>query len=151
MTTNVGALLPECTQLIHQLFYFLDQSNYEPLVALFETQGILHRQGETLTGPTQIMQAMTKRPSTQRIRHVVSNSFVESQSAGLVHVAAYMVAYRFDDGSARTGPLTISRPFRMSVVRAALRQAQGTWKIAEMSFTTEFEFAGDTPARVAPQ
>ncbi len=146
MTTSVGAVLPECMQLIHQLFYFLDQSDYEPLVSLFETEGILHRQGETLNGPAHIMRAMQKRPTTQRIRHVVSNSFVHSQSDGLVHVVAYMVAYRFDDGSVHTGPLTISRPFRMSVVRAALRQTQGTWKIAEMSFTTEFEFAGDAPA-----
>lgn len=138
-----GMLLPGCTQLIHQLFYFLDQSDYEALVALFETNGILHRQGEILSGSAQIMQAMKKRPTTQRIRHVISNGFIESQSEGTVHFVAYMVAYRSDDGSVRTGPVEISRPLRMSVVRAALRQREGVWKIAEMSFIPEFEFVSD--------
>lgn len=146
MTTNVGELLPGCTQLIHQLFYFLDQSDYEPLVALFEPNGILHRQGEVLCGSSQIMQAMKKRPATQRIRHVISNGFIQSRPEELVHFVAYMVAYRFDDGSVRTGPVEISRPLRMSVIRASLRLTQDVWKIAEMSFTPEFEFVRDAQA-----
>lgn len=143
MTTPAGALLPECTQLIHQLFYFLDQSDYERLVALFRENGILQRQGEVLHGPAQIMQAMKKRSTTQQIRHVISNVFIESQSAAQVHVVAYMVAYRFDDGSVRTGPADICRPFRMSVVRATLQETQETLKIADMLFTTQFNFASD--------
>lgn len=143
MSNDAGAMLPGCTQLIHQLFWFLDQSDYAPLVALFEPNGTWHRQGEVLCGAAQIMQAMTRRPATQRIRHVISNVFIESQAGGQVHCVAYMVAYRFDDGSVRTGPAQISRPFRLSVVRAALRQVQGAWKVAGMSLTPEFEFASD--------
>ena len=79
-----------------------------------------------------------------RIRHVISNGFIESQTAGLVHVVAYMTAYRFDDGTPRSGPVEISRPFRMSIVRASLQQTDNTWKIASMAFSTEFEFTGDT-------
>jgi hypothetical protein len=143
MTSDTGMLLTGGTQLINQLFYFLDQSNYEELVALFEPDGIWHRQGEVLSGSAQIMQAMKKRPATQRIRHVVTNGFIDSQSEGLVHFVAYMMAYRFDDGSVRTGPVEISRPLRMSVIRAALRQTQGAWKVAEMSLTSEFEFVSN--------
>jgi hypothetical protein len=146
MTLKSGMLLPQCTQLINQLFYFLDQSDYEPLVALFDPKGVLHRQGEILRGSEQIMQAMKKRPATQRIRHVISNGFIESQSEEVVNFLAYMVAYRFDDGSVRTGPVEISRPLRMSLVRAVLRQHDGVWKIAEMSFTPEFEFVNESAA-----
>jgi hypothetical protein len=138
--TDITQSLPGCTQLTHQLFYCLDESKYDQLVSLFEKNGIWHRQGEVLTGHEQILRAMAKRPSTQRIRHLITNSFIESQSQGLVNLVAYMTAYRFDDGTVRKGPVEISRPLRMSVVRAALRQTEGQWKIAEMSLTPEFEF-----------
>ena len=143
MSNPADVRLPECTQLIHQLFYFLDQSDYERLVAMFSEIGILHRQGEVLHGSAQIMQAMCKRSETQQIRHVISNVFIESQTEAQVHVVAYMVAYRFDNGSVQTGPADISRPFRMSVVRATLQETQEVLKIAEMSFTTQFNFVSD--------
>jgi hypothetical protein len=143
MTVDTATALPECLQVTHQLFYFLDESRYEELVALFTPGGTLHRQGELLVGPLAIMQAMSKRSATQRIRHVISNGFIESQSADLVHLVAYMVAYRFDDGALHTGPVDISRPLRLSVVRAALRQINGGWKIEAMTFTAQFEFVSD--------
>ena len=135
--------LPGCMQVVHQMFYFLDESMYPQLLELFTPNGTLHRQGELLAGRERIMQAMLKRSATQRIRHVISNGFIESQSAGQMHVVAYMTAYRFDDGAMHEGPVGISRPFRVAVVRAALLPTDGDWKITEMSFTPEFEFAGD--------
>jgi hypothetical protein len=151
MTIDVTLSLPGCTQVMHRLFYFLDESKYEDLVALFLPEGTLFRQGVLLAGREQIMQAMSKRSATQRIRHVISNAFIEAQSRGMVHMVAYMVAYRFDDGALRKGPVEISRPFRMSLVRAAMREADGVWHIAEMSFTPEFEFASDAaPREVRP-
>lgn len=143
MTTDAAQCLPACTQLTHQLFYCLDEADYGRLVALFEEDGVWHRQGEALKGHEQILKAMAKRPPTQRIRHVITNAFIESQAQGVVHLVAYMTAYRFDDGSRRSGPVEISRPLRISVVRAAMRQTRGEWKIAEMSLTPEFEFVPD--------
>ena len=144
MTIDASLVLSGCMQTTHEMFYCLDESRYAQLVGLFMPHGTLHRQGELLTGHGQIMQAMVKRSSTQRIRHVISNGFIESQAAGLAHVVAYMTAYRFDDGTLHSGPVEISRPFRMSIVRASLQQTDNTWKIASMAFSTEFEFTGDT-------
>ena len=146
MNSDMTMALPDCVQLTHQMFYFLDESKYEQLVALFTPNGSLHRQGELLIGHDQIMQAMVKRSTTQRIRHVISNVFIESQTKELVRLVAYMTAYRFDDGVMHKGPVEISRPFRMSIVRAAMQQTGGTWKIIEMTFTPEFEFASDVCA-----
>ena len=141
MATETAQCLPACTQILHQLFYFLDESRYDELVSLFEKNGVWHRQGEVLSGHGRILGAMEKRPATQRIRHVITNSFIESEDNGMVHAVAYMVAYRFDDGTVHTGPVTISQPFRLSVVRMAVRQTQGVWQIAELSLKPEFEFA----------
>jgi hypothetical protein len=143
ITTNLAQYLPECTQLTHQLFFCLDEAKYAQLVSLFEDNGIWHRQGEVLTGHEQILQAMAKRPSTQRIRHIITNCFIESQLHGVANLVAYMVAYRFDDGTIRSGPVEISRPLRLSLVRAAMRQTGDTWKIVELSLTPEFEFVSE--------
>ncbi|KAF3997013.1 nuclear transport factor 2 family protein [Glaciimonas immobilis] len=140
MTTDAIQTLPGCIQLTHQLFYFLDESKYDALVALFEREGKWHRQGEVLAGHAQIMHAMSKRPTTQRIRHVITNSFIESQSQDMVHLVAYMVAYRFDDGSLHVGPIEITQPSHLSLVRVAMRQTDGDWKIAELTLTPEFKF-----------
>ena len=144
MTVDTIAL-PGCMQVTHQMFNFLDESKYEQLVALFVPNGTLFRQGELLVGHEQILLAMSKRSTTQRIRHVISNAFIESQAENVVRLVAYMTVYRFDDGVLHKGPIEISRPFRVSVVRAAMRQTGSEWKIVEMSFTTEFEFVSDAP------
>lgn len=111
------------------MFYFLDESKYGDLVSLFTANGSWHRQGELLTGREQIMQVLLKRSTTQRIRHVIPNSFIESQSPEQIQ----MVAYRFDDGTLHTGAVEIHRPLRMSVVRTSLRQTDSDWKVAEMN------------------
>ena len=144
MTIDAALAMPESMQVIHQLFYFLDQSKYEDLVGLFTPDGTLFRQGDLLTGREQIMQAMLKRSVTQRTRHVISNAFIESQSHDLVDLVAYMTAYRFDDGTLHTGPVKISQPLRLAVVRASMHQTDGAWRVASMIFIPEFEFVSGT-------
>jgi SnoaL-like domain len=146
VTFEASTVLLACTQVVHQLFYFLDQFRYRDLAGLFTPDGILLRQGQLLVGRNSIVEALSKRSSTQRIRHVISNAFIESQSAERVHLVAYMVAYQFDNGVPFSGPADISRPFRMSTVRAAMSQTGSAWEIAEMTFTTEFNFVADTVA-----
>jgi hypothetical protein len=140
MTTEITRCLSECTQVIHQLFFCLDESRYDTLAGLFDAAGVWHRQGEVLAGTEQILHAMRQRSTTQRIRHVISNCFIESGSRDCANLVAYMTAYRFDDGTMRTGPVAISSPFRISLVRASLRRTDDAWKIAELNLVPEFEF-----------
>lgn len=135
--------LPACQQVIHQLFYFLDESDYPRLLELFTPEGSWERQGELLTGRAMIQQALSKRPKTQRIRHVLSNCFLASAGQGSAQLVAYMTAYRFDSGRLQTGPAHISRPLRLSVLRARLQVRHGDWRVAEMRLTPEFEFVAD--------
>ncbi|MGS0754059.1 nuclear transport factor 2 family protein [Roseateles sp. GG27B] len=143
MTFNVATALPSCLQLIHQLFYFLDESSDVDLLELFALDGIWLRQGKRLVGREQIKLALAERSTTQRIRHVISNGFIESQTQGLIQFVAYMTAYRFDDGVRHSGLLEISRPLRLSVVRAAIRQAEGDFEFEALSITPEFDFVSD--------
>ena len=143
MTADVGLALSGCSQVMHEMFHALDTANYERLVKTFVPDGTLLRQGELLQGRNQIMNAMQKRSTTQRIRHVISNTFIDSQALGLTHLVAYMTAYRFDDGTVHTEPVAISRPFRMSIVHAAMRPVNDSWQFVALTFTPEFDFASD--------
>ena len=80
MTVDAATALPGCLQVEHQLFYFLDESRYEDLAALFTPGGSWHRQGKPLAGSKTIMQAMLKRSATQPIHHVTSHAFIKLQS-----------------------------------------------------------------------
>jgi hypothetical protein len=139
--------LSASTQLIHQLFYYLDQADYPKLAALFTPQGTWTRQGELLSGHAQILNALSKRPTTQRIRHVISNTFISATEPASATLTAYMTAYRFDDGSHTTGAVTISRPFRLSVVHAKLEVTDGDWRVAELDLVPEFEFAANSASK----
>jgi hypothetical protein len=139
--------LSASTQLIHQLFYYLDQADYPKLAALFTPQGTWKRQGELLSGHAQILNALSKRPTTQRIRHVISNTFISATEPASATLTAYMTAYRFDDGSHTTGAVTISRPFRLSVVHAKLEVTDGDWRVAELDLVPEFEFAANSASK----
>ena len=151
MSLSPESTLNASTQLIHQLFYFLDEADYPKLVALFTPQGTWKRQGELLAGHAQILNALAKRPTTQRIRHVISNTFLSASEAASATLIAYMTAYRFDDGSQTTGSVTISRPFRLSVVHAKLEVTDGGWRVAELDLVPEFEFAADSTSLAALQ
>lgn len=149
MSHSPESTLSASTQLIHQLFYYLDQADYPKLAALFTPQGTWKRQGELLSGHAQILNALSKRPTTQRIRHVISNTFISATEPASATLTAYMTAYRFDDGSHTTGAVTISRPFRLSVVHAKLEVTDGDWRVAELDLVPEFEFAADSATMAA--
>ncbi len=151
MSTPQASTLSAGTQLIHQLFYFLDEAKYPQLVELFKPQCIWKRQGELLTSHEQILQALSKRPTTQRIRHVISNTFLSASEPTRASLTAYMTAYRFDNGQQTVGAVTISRPFRLSVVHAKLEAVNGQWRVAELDLVPEFEFAADSAPAGASQ
>ena len=140
MGTSLEFALSGSTQLIHQLFYYLDEFNYSGLAGLFTQEGVWRRQGEVLVGPNQIQVALSKRSNTQRIRHVISNVFLTSYEQITANVIAYMTAYRFDDGSKKIGSVSISKPFLISVVHARLEIIDRNWRVAEMDLLPQFEF-----------
>ena len=78
--------LPVCLQVIHQLFYFLDEADYASLVKLFTSAGCWERQ---------------------------------------------------------EGPVAISRPFRLSIVKARLECGEGAWQVSDLRLTPEFEFVAE--------
>ena len=127
-------------QTILAMFDHLDEARYDALLALMTPQAVWHRQGQRLQGHAQILAALRQRSPTQRIRHLVSNLLQRSASAGEAQYSHYMTALKFDDGQVRAGPVTISGPFRMSLVTTQLLQLDGAWRVAEQAIVTQFDF-----------
>jgi hypothetical protein len=129
-------------QLTHRFYYYLDEFRYRDLVGLMRKDTVWHRQGKVLKGHKQVLAALAERSRTMRIRHVITNTFLESESKTGATLVAYLTAYKYDDGKTLKAPPTIERPFRILLVKKRFARANGTWKIAESAGTPEFEFQG---------
>jgi len=127
-------------QVTHRFFYFLDEFRYDDLVALMTEDAVWHRQGKVLRGREQVLAALAERPRTQRIRHVITNAFVDEDGAGSARLTAYLTAYRADEGVSRPPPQTIDGPFRLLLVDARFVRTEAGWRMAEQRGTPEFEF-----------
>jgi hypothetical protein len=132
-------LVNELTQCLFQFFRHLDDFQYQDMVALFAQDGIWLRQGQTIRGREAIRLALEKRPTAQRIRHVMTNAFIANMKDGRVCMESYMTAYRHENPSAYTVPV-ISGPFRLNLVTTWFVQEQGLWLIAEQHMLPEFNF-----------
>ena len=129
----------ELLQVTHRFFYCLDEGRYGELLALMSPEAVWHRQGRILRGHPQIRAALEERSSTQRIRHVITNAFLDKADDERAELRAYMTAYRFDDGKPSSGPVVIDGPFRLSLVRTRFARCGGEWRIVEQSLAPEFE------------
>jgi SnoaL-like domain len=136
----LARLQPELLQLTNRFFYCLDEFRYQDLVALMTPDASWHRQGKVLRGAADALAALSERPSTMRIRHVITNFFVAEADGDSASTIAYMTAYRHDDGTERPMPRTIPGPFRVLLVKTRFSRQQDGWLIAEQSATSEFEF-----------
>jgi hypothetical protein len=128
------------TQLTNRFFWYLDEFRYEELVALMHEDATWHRQGKVLGGRAQILAALAERPRTQRIRHVVTNGFIDRIEGDTAHYIAYMIGYRADEGVVKPAPQTIDGPLRMLLIKSRFERRDGRWLFAEQIAAPEFEF-----------
>ncbi len=131
---------PDLLQITNRFYYCLDEFRYHDLAALMREDGVWHRQGKVLKGRAQVLAALEERPRTQRIRHVITNAFLESESADAASLIAYLTAYKYDDGKPIKATPTIDGPFRLLLVKKHFARTNGKWMIAESAGAPEFEF-----------
>ncbi len=64
-------------QLTYRFFYYLDERRFADLLRMMKPDAVWHRQGKHLEGHVEILAELESRSTTQRIRHVITNSFIE--------------------------------------------------------------------------
>ncbi|WP_235838032.1 nuclear transport factor 2 family protein [Chitinasiproducens palmae] len=174
-TSAAGPGLDALAQTLHRFFHCLDGFDYAGLLACCTDDFRWLRQGRWLDGPDAVRAALALRPRTQRVAHLISNTFVNEADAGSakardgapgatprlpteVATESYMTAYRADIGSADLGsssaPARTVQPYRINRVRSRFRLHGDIWLLAEQQLSTEFEFvaalrpADDTPTPI---
>ena len=126
-------LVTELTQRLHAFFAHLDNRRYDDVANLFLPQGRWLRQGRWLEGHEAILGALGVRPSSMKVRHVITNILVTKVADNEAQVEAYMTAYR---------QLRNEAPalFRINLVTNVYRLVGGAWMLAEQQLLPEFDF-----------
>ncbi len=133
--------LESYNQLVNQFFYYLDERRYEDMIDMLSTDAVWFRRGIRHRGHEDIRSMLNERSTTMRIRHVLTNGFVDKDANGGPRFRAYMLGYRYDDGVVREPPLTISGPIRMLLTEAKFVPTPAGLRIGEVSVIPEFEFS----------
>ncbi len=134
-------------QLTYRFFYYLDEKRFDDLLAMMKPDALWHRHGKHLHGHAEILAELKSRSPTQRTRHVITNSFIDSQDERSATVRAYMLAYRFDNGKTPRPPVALAGPLRMVLMTTRFaRSGDGRWLIEEQSAVPEIEFSASPSA-----
>ncbi|AWB32792.1 nuclear transport factor 2 family protein [Orrella marina] len=125
---------------VTKLFYFLDERRYQDILALFVPDGKWLRKDKWRIGRDDILASLNERPATQIVRHVITNTHVESKTEDRVTVRAYMLSYTFDDGSMHPLPVDLAGPSKLFVLESDVMRVDDVWKIVSQSSHVEFNF-----------
>lgn len=131
---------PSPIEIVTKIFYYLDERRYEEILNFFLENGKWRRKEKWRLGRTDILISLNERPSTQIIRHVITNSHVEKQEEHSARVIAYMLSYTFDDGKLHQGVTSISGPSKLFTMVTDLVLTDGHWKVASQDSTVIFTF-----------
>jgi hypothetical protein len=123
----------QLSQRLLALIAHLDNRRYEAVAGMFTPQGRWLRQGRWNEGRAAILEALEARPSTLRVRHVLTNILVTECQGDQARVDAYMTAYRQVEGQA-------PELFSINLVDTVFQRLDGQWLIAEQQMVREFEF-----------
>ncbi|MBB3180832.1 nuclear transport factor 2 family protein [Variovorax sp. Sphag1AA] len=129
----------DCGQTLLRFYDAFDAWDYEGMAALFTPDGVWHRAGKALRGRQAIIAEMHRRPTSQVIRHVVTNLIVDAQDAVHANARLYLTVYRHDAGERRVVPAPLQGPALVLVVTAKLQRLSEGWRIAEQTMNREFE------------
>lgn len=90
----------ECIELAGRFFHYLDRRDYEEMANLFTPDGCWIRQGQTLSGRTEILARMAERPIGLVTRHLLCNPIVDVQDRILARIRYDVSVYSQRSGSA---------------------------------------------------
>jgi hypothetical protein len=127
----------DCIGVSTSFFHYLDERDYEALAALMAPDGTWPRQGRTLTGPAEVLDALRGRPASMITRHMVTNFLVTIHDPDRATVRFNLTVYLNE--AAGTAP-----PPRIDTVRACtdeLVRVNGEWKLQSKTSIAIFQGA----------
>jgi len=124
------AAIVACLQLTSRFYMALDLADFQSVSGAFLPHGVWHRQGKLLTGPIEVMAALSHRPKGRTTAHLVQNAVVELQGGDSATVRYMTLVYRHDAESLPTLPVPLEAPLSISMNEDGLqRDPDGRWRI----------------------
>jgi hypothetical protein len=129
-----------CRNQVMAFFRHLDDNDYAALVKNLTPDAQWHRQGAVLAGHAAVLAALSKRPATLRIHHLITNLVADDFSESHCSMRAYMLVVRHDDGKPLAGPAPLAGIENIRTTHIKLNHVDGQWLIAHLS-NDELSFA----------
>jgi hypothetical protein len=123
-------------QLPAVFFGALDERRYEEVAALMAENGIWHRQGKALTGPSGVLEAVEARPADFATAHIITNVIVEPSEGGAV-VTFHSTVFTHKGDAQNPFPLVAPAQIGRYAARCAIEN--GSWKIVDLSNVVLFK------------
>jgi ketosteroid isomerase-like protein len=115
-----------------KFFRGLDDRDYDTMASLLANDGVWHRQGRDLHGPTMMREELAKRSPTMVIHHLLTNVVLLSCTQTEAVVSAYMSVVRHDSGKERCGPAPSTNIENIRTLTARMRATQDGWRITDL-------------------
>lgn len=107
MMSTDGECERACARLAVGCYSLMDLGRYKECADLFAQDGSWVRGGKMVTGPTEILQSLSRRPAAQITRHVVTNVCVVRKSGTTADASAIYMAFRGAVGSDGDAPRAV--------------------------------------------
>ena len=117
----------ECQQAIHSFYMSLDSSDFQTVSGLFALNGVWHRQGKQLVGPSSVLEALLDRPVGGVTAHMVQNmviSVLDHQSASATYLT---MVYRCDRLEPSNEPAPMLPLSILKYVDTFTKDSTGNW------------------------
>jgi hypothetical protein len=121
------------------LFAALDSNQFETVATSFAGDGVWHRQGKQLKGPSMVRDAMAERNKGARTRHVVTNILTAVIGENEADINFYMTVFSHLGEADAPPPAPMNVPNTVGLSRATLRREGGQWKITELKSAATFQ------------
>ncbi|MEO6973877.1 MAG: nuclear transport factor 2 family protein [Rhodoferax sp.] len=130
----------DCITELTRFYDFYDRWDYEAMVALFSPDGLWHRAGKKLMGREAIMAELGLRPTTQKVRHVLSNLLVDVVDEQHALLRGYLTVYRREGCVPDDSEVLIHAPSLLLQVTAGFERTSNAWLISKQVMRRDFIF-----------
>lgn len=128
----------EATTVVHRFFRHLDDGDYGALAALMAPEGVWHRQGKMLRGPTMVLEAMKARPAGVTTRHLVTNMLVDVADPDHAGASCYITVYAHTGEKKPDEPAPMELPLQIGTYRIKLTRTPQGAQIDEITAKVAF-------------
>ena len=121
-----------CSQVFSKMCLKLDKLDDEGVTQFFTDDGVWHRQGKTLNGRKEMLQALNERPTNLFVQHILHQLVCEHVDSGHIKASAYMTVYRKAYPEKVVPPLPAQAPDMLIIWDAEFTRKGDSWLISHL-------------------